>query len=189
MHPAFSAEKLVVLRKTKGYSQEKLAAAAGINIRTLQRLEKNEVQPQPHTLKILAEALEVPIADLLIEEVTGPARPTVPDTLLALVHFSCLGGMALPLGNLFIPFTIWLYKKQQFPGINDDVKKLLNFQISITLAIFVALILFFAIPDLGWMLIVVKSLAMCMFLFPVISGFNSLKKRPAFYPLLIKFLK
>lgn len=183
MNPAFSAEKLVLLRKTKGYSQEKLAGKAGINIRSLQRLEKAEVQPQPHTLKMLADALEVPVKDLF-----DTAPPQKSSSMKALLHFSSLGGMVFPLGNLIAPLALWLYKKQQFPEISEDARSVLNFQISMTLYIFIALALFFSIPSFGWMLILIVLLALCMFLLPVIGGFNTLKDRSFFYPLTIKFL-
>ncbi len=43
------------LRLKEGYSQRELAIKSGLSERTIQRIEKNEVVPNPHTLKVLGE--------------------------------------------------------------------------------------------------------------------------------------
>ena len=46
------------LRLKKGYSQRDLSVKSGLSERTIQRIEKNEVTPTPHTLKVLGEIFD-----------------------------------------------------------------------------------------------------------------------------------
>jgi len=57
-------EKIIGLRKSKGISQELLAENSRISPRTIQRIEKGESTPRPYTIKIIADALQVPVEQL-----------------------------------------------------------------------------------------------------------------------------
>tara|TARA_B100001113_G_C20563387_1_gene385714 strand:- start:111 stop:410 length:300 start_codon:yes stop_codon:yes gene_type:complete len=46
------------LRLKAGYSQKELSIQSGLSERTIQRIEKNEVNPNPHTLKVLGEIFD-----------------------------------------------------------------------------------------------------------------------------------
>ena len=46
------------LRLKEGYSQKDLSVKSGLSERTIQRIEKDEVSPNPHTLKLLGEIFE-----------------------------------------------------------------------------------------------------------------------------------
>jgi transcriptional regulator with XRE-family HTH domain len=83
------------IRRLRGLSQRELAKKAGVSPATVYELEVGKrPTPRPSTLRKLAEALEVEIADLLGE----PAVPLVeaPDTgqeepsVIALVHDAAL---------------------------------------------------------------------------------------------------
>ena len=63
-----NAELLRSLREERSWSQEELAIAAGLNLRTIQRIEK-EASASLQSKKALAAALEVSIHDLDHEEV------------------------------------------------------------------------------------------------------------------------
>ncbi len=184
MTSTFSSEKLIELRKLKGYSQEKLAEKAGVNIRTLQRLEKTDVNPQPHTLKILADALEVSIDDFM----ATPAED-MPTQMPALMHFSGLSGTFIPLGNVLVPFLFWLYKKKQFPELDSHAKQIVNFHLSNTLYIYSTMIMFFTVPYMGVILIVIILLGLSILIFSILNGFRVLKNQTPIYPLTIKFWK
>ena len=80
----FSSDKLITQRKLQGLSQDKLAEKAGISIRTLQRIEKNEVNPQPYTLGCLADALGIQIEDL-----TASIEPIFSSLNLNINPFNC----------------------------------------------------------------------------------------------------
>ena len=56
--------KISSIRKSRGLSQEKLAEDAGINIKTLQRIEQGITTPHGETLKRLARALDIEIKDI-----------------------------------------------------------------------------------------------------------------------------
>jgi transcriptional regulator with XRE-family HTH domain len=62
-----NAELVVKLRKNGSWSQEELALASGLNLRTIQRIEK-EASTSLQSRKALASALDVDIHDLNIEE-------------------------------------------------------------------------------------------------------------------------
>ncbi len=51
--------KIKDLRVLKGLTQEDLAERTQLSVRTIQRIEKGEVDPRTYTLNLLAEALKV----------------------------------------------------------------------------------------------------------------------------------
>ncbi len=57
-------QKLSELRLEKGMTQEELATATGISLRTIQRIELGQVKPRIYSLKKIAEALKVDFSDL-----------------------------------------------------------------------------------------------------------------------------
>jgi len=58
-------EQLARLRELKGYSQRALAKESGVSPATIYELENGRRRPNPSTLRKLASALEVEVADLL----------------------------------------------------------------------------------------------------------------------------
>ena len=52
-------QKILELRKQKGFTQEELVAQCNINVRTIQRIEAGEVNPRSYTVKIILEVLGV----------------------------------------------------------------------------------------------------------------------------------
>ena len=78
------AATLVAHRKRLGLSQEELAEAAQLNLRTIQRLEKGETLPRGFTLQALAHALALPIETLTAAAEAAPLPPApVPAALPA----------------------------------------------------------------------------------------------------------
>ena len=77
-----SGTKLRDLRVRRGLSQEVLAKRVGYDVRTLRRLEQGKSQPQPSTLKALADALKVEPADLL-EDADGDTGSTAAQPAVA----------------------------------------------------------------------------------------------------------
>ncbi len=62
-----SMNKLIALRKKKGLSQRGLAKRSGITNVTIARIETGVYDPRLSTLRRLAKALRVRVADLLNE--------------------------------------------------------------------------------------------------------------------------
>lgn len=189
MEIQFSSEKLITQRKLQGFSQEKLAEKAGINIRTLQRLEKNEVTPQLYTLRSLADSLGVKIEDLTVSAPTGITAEK-PARQLALLHFSATTGCVFPLGNLIAPLLLWFYKKNADDAWDRQAREILNFQMSWLLYLFLVLVLYFTIPVLPFLVFLIPVIVFLNILFfPIYSGFRVINNQTPFYPLTIPFLK
>lgn len=185
----FSPDKLITLRKLQGLSQDKLAEKAGINIRTLQRIEKNEVKPQPYTLGCLADSLGVTIEDLTISVPISVKEEKSPREL-SLLHFSALAGCVIPLGNILAPLFLWLFKRQTTDTWNKHALKVINFQISWLLYLFVALALYFTIEQLAFLVFLFPVITITnIVILPVYSGVLVIKNKIPFYPLTIHFLK
>ena len=56
--------QIVQLRQERGWTQEKLATESGVGVRTIQRLESGN-EASLETLSLVADALRVPVRDLL----------------------------------------------------------------------------------------------------------------------------
>ncbi len=56
-------KKIAEIRNIKGLSQEELAKKAGINVRSLQRIEAGHVQPRAYTLRVISEVLDFDLND------------------------------------------------------------------------------------------------------------------------------
>ena len=78
------AKKLVYQRKLKGYTQEELSEKTQVTIRTIQRIEKGDVNPHLQTVKLLAAALNVEVEDLLVLE--NPKEEIIVKKWLILLH-------------------------------------------------------------------------------------------------------
>ena len=56
-------------------------------------------------------------------------------------HLSALAGFIIPFGNLLGPLVIWQIKKNEMAFVDDQGKEALNFQITVTIAMLVSLVL------------------------------------------------
>jgi transcriptional regulator with XRE-family HTH domain len=127
------SDQIRTLRKSKGLSQEALAENAGINLRTLQRVESGNAEPRGETLRLLAQALEIPVEELAATSIPSPAVVKEDTGFLKLMNLSALTLWFIPLGNILIPLGFWIYRKNQIQGVNELGKRILNFQITWTL--------------------------------------------------------
>lgn len=125
--------QLLKLREQKHLTQEELAEKAGVSVRTIQRIEAGTV-PKGHTLKTLAETLEVSKEDLLDVETEELNNNLL---WLKLINLSSLVFMWIPLGNILAPLIISAIKKEK----NVMVKQLVSLQIMWTILALVAFLL------------------------------------------------
>lgn len=137
MKNAELARKIKELRSRKGFSQDELATAAQLNLRTIQRIESGETEPRGDTLKRLATALQLS-HDELIE--WAEEEDT---TMLMLLNISALSFIAFPLLGIITPFFLWVSKRNKIKKLKDTGKQLLNFQITWCIIIFSLNIIFF----------------------------------------------
>lgn len=56
-------KRIKEIRLKKGLSQEELAEASKVNLRTIQRIENNETKPREKTLQLIFNALEIVIIE------------------------------------------------------------------------------------------------------------------------------
>ena len=53
-------------------------------------------------------------------------------------HLSGLTGLAIPFGHVVGPLVIWLIKRDELPFVDEQGREAVNFQLTATLALFVA---------------------------------------------------
>ena len=124
MSKGLLAEKIESLRKSKGITQESLADQSSINLRTLQRIEAGQTEPRGNTLRLIAQALETPLEELL--DFIKQADPA----FLQLMNLATLSFWVIPLGNLVLPLILWIMKRDKVQGVYELGRRIINFQIT-----------------------------------------------------------
>jgi len=116
-------KKIAEIRKQKGLTQEEVSERAKINLRTLQRIEKDETEPRGNSLQGICAALGVPVENILdygkIED----------KSYLVYMHLSVLTGTVIPFGNIILPLIFWLNKRDRIALVQQQGANILNFQI------------------------------------------------------------
>lgn len=101
-------------------------------------------------------------------------------------HLAALAGfVGIPFGNLLGPLIVWLIKKEEYPFVDEQGKESLNFQISMTIYAFVALLLCLVL--IGFILLI--ALVVVDVLFIIIASIKTSKGESYSYPATIKFIK
>lgn len=183
------AQKITTLRQAKGWSQELLAENAGINLRTLQRIESGHSSPRGDTLRRLSKALGTELEVLFDASLT-------PDTAtLRLLHLSVMSFPIVPLGNLIFPAILWITRRDKVKYLYEHGQNLLNFQVLITLLwnglLFLTLYLRYAIEERrysGQLLIGLFILGLSAWLYPlIVSWLISKNPQRLYYPRITLF--
>ena len=65
-------ERLKELRTGLNYSQKELSEKTGLTLRTIQRIENNEVKPSLYSLKVIEEALKTDLSEYVKKSDTKP---------------------------------------------------------------------------------------------------------------------
>ncbi len=112
--------KVSELRKEKGFTQEQLAEFCEITPRTIQRIESGEVEPRAFTRNSLSNVLEFDLGKNDLENERF---------WMAALHLSSMFCIVL------IPLLIWSWLKSRSYQIDKHGRQVLNFQISMTLAL------------------------------------------------------
>jgi transcriptional regulator with XRE-family HTH domain len=180
--------KISKIRKQKGMSQEQLSDLSKINLRTLQRIEKDENEPRGNTLKQICEALKIPIEELV------DYGKTEDSLYLFFLHFSVLSVIIIPLGNIIFPLILWINKKDSIYDVNKQGKNILNFQIAfsfVNIFIFgIAMYCAFTSHNPKSFFIFYYSLIILNVTFALFCAISVLKRKiKLFYPNPIKFVK
>ena len=170
--------KVRELRIKKGMTQEELAEKTDLNVRTIQRIEKGEVDPRSYTLQVIAAALEIEYNEL-VEESENKENQLMEDKLwLTLLHLSGIFFFIFP------PVIIWLLKKETVKDMNKHTVDVINFQISMFIYLVIAGILTFIVIGIP-LAIFLGFFGLIMVLINTIKVING---TPYKYPLSLKIL-
>ena len=181
--------KIRELRKLKGLSQEELAESAGVNLRTIQRIENNENEPRTTTLNLICEILELTPEDIL------DYGKQIDKSYLSLFHLSVLTFLVIPVGNIIIPLILYMTKKDKIIGLKEIGASVLNFQILWSVFAYVSITLYavFKIMHYAYhsiFLYIFIGLYIVNILLPIVSAVFSTKgKTESLYPKLIQLIK
>ncbi len=131
------ANRLIELRRRKGFSQEFLAEESGISLRTIQRIEKGETQPRGDTLQRIAKGFGVTSEELIDWKLEKNS------SYLVLLNTSALSFLFFPILGVLIPLVMWVSKKNNVHKVDEVGKEVVNFQITWCLFIFLFYLLIF----------------------------------------------
>lgn len=177
-------KNLVYQRKLKGYTQDELSEKSTVAIRTIQRIEKDEVNPQLQTIKLLSNALEIEVDGLMILE--NPKEENLQNKWLLFLHGSPLLGFIFPFSVLF-PLFIWLHKREDNSIYNQHGIKVINFQLSVTILYILAFISLVTVE--GWGFLFFIAVVPFNILVITYNVFRAITAEKCFYPLSFPFLK
>ena len=190
-------QKVAELRQQKNITQEQLAEDCQVSVRTIQRIESGEVEPRAYTRNSLSKFLEFDF---------GQDNTENESFWLAALHLSSMFVIVL------IPLLLWSWKKNQSYEIDRQGRKVLNFQITMTLILFGGLcfaVIFLPVlillggefsPGGTEKMVVMVGLAsltalpfiavgIFSFYQAIVNTMRSLSDRQVHYPLSIQFLK
>ena len=179
------SENLIYQRKLKGLTQEDLSDKTTVGVRTIQRIEKGDVQPHLQTVKLLAVGLEVNVDDLLVLD--NPNEEVIERKWMLLFHGTPFVGLIIPFANVLIPLFIWISKANDNKIYDAHGRAVINFHCTINLLIIISLLLFFPFPGINFFG------TGAVFLYGIIVSImnisSALSSQTYNYPLSIPFLK
>ncbi len=178
-------ENLLYQRKLKGYSQDELSQKTTVGVRTIQRIEKGEVQPHLQTIKLLAVGLEIEVDDLM--PIENPKEETIQRKWMLLIHGSPFFGLLIPFGNVLFPLFIWISKAEDNKIYDSHGRAVINFHGTINLLLLATLLLFFLLPGLNFFF--TGAVFLYGIVVSTINVFAALGSGTCNYPLSIPFLK
>ena len=176
--------RLKYQRTLKGLTQEQLSNDSTVGIRTIQRIEKDEVTPHKQTVKLLASALEVCIEDILI--IDNPNEEAIQKKWMLLIHGTPFLGF-IPFGNILFPLFLWIHKSRDNKVYDLHGKSVVNFQCSLTIYFIISLLLFFPFPGFNFFL--TGAVVLFGIIVTVRNILTSINRGTCYYPLSIPFLK
>lgn len=116
----------------------------------------------------------------------SPFPPSAPDERQwrVILHLSALLGLVLPCGNIAGPLVVWLIKKTDFPGLDAEGRKVLNFQISYAIYMLIA-----GVSICLWVGVVLFPIIYILWLvFTIIGSVKASNGEPYEFPFTIKML-
>jgi hypothetical protein len=128
-----------------------------------------------------------------------PATPTPPPgpesqarTWNMLCHLSALAGFIIPFGNMLGPLLVWQIKKNEIPSVNVHGKAALNFQITVTIAALIGMVVAVVLSFVcvGFLLIpIVILIGLAGLVFAIIAGIKANNGEDYKYPFSFQLIK
>ncbi|MGB1307930.1 MAG: DUF4870 domain-containing protein [Oceanihabitans sp.] len=178
-------ENLLYQRKLKGYTQDQLSEKTTVGVRTIQRIEKGEVQPHLQTVKLLAVGLEVEVSDLIVLE--NPNEEVIKRKWMLLLHGSPFLGLIIPFASVLVPIFLWIHKAEDNKLYDAHGRAVINFHCTIVLLFIISLLIFFLIP--GFNFFITGAVVLFGLGFSIKNVLSALSNQTFYYPLSIPFLK
>lgn len=100
-------------------------------------------------------------------------------------HFAAFLGLVFPFGNLLGPLIVWQIKKELDPFVDEQGKEALNFQISVSLAAILCVLLMVVV--IGFPLLALVSIGALVL--TIIAGIKVNEGQPYRYPFSWRLLK
>jgi uncharacterized Tic20 family protein len=101
-------------------------------------------------------------------------------------HLSALAGFVIPFGNLIGPLVVWQMKKDTMPLVDQHGKEALNFQITVTIAALICIVLMLVL--IGIFLIMIVGLGALVF--TIIAGIKVANGELDYkYPFALRLIK
>ncbi len=179
------AKNVLYQRKLKGLTQEELAEKTQVTVRTIQRIEKGDVNPHLQTIKLLAVGLGVNLDELM--PLDNPREESIQKKWLLLIHGTPCLGLVIPFCNILFPLFLWIHKSEDNTVYDNHGRAVVNFHSTITLIIIIALLSFFILPGLNF--IALFAVLLFSIVITLINIFRALNGQKYWYPLSIPFLK
>ncbi len=160
-----SGKRVQEARFRCGLTQEELAGKCDINVRTIQRIENDEVVPRAGNLKIIGEVLG--------EDFNQTGNSSSEDRLwIVLMHLSSI----IPV--VIVPVIIYSLKKDEISGIEKHWKSVVNFQITMCIVLFSSSLLI--IFGIGVLLLI--ALGPVISVITIINTLKVMNEQPCNYP-------
>lgn len=127
--------RLKAIREQKNLTQEELSEKSKISVRTIQRIESG-TEPKGHTLRALAQTLEIEESLLLQEEIiisqednevkteVAEESESVNYSMIKMINLSSLLFVVVPPLNILAPFLLMFITKQR----NSLTKQIISLQ-------------------------------------------------------------
>ena len=191
MENSYLATRVKENRTRSGMSQEALADKTGLSHRTIQRIENGESNPTGDTLQRLSTALGVNPDDLMdwtIKEDNG---------YLIFMNIAALSFVIFPILGILIPFIMWTSKKDQLKDVHKIGVRLINFEITWFVFLFlIPLLLFLSVKtgllenlNLSTIIIVTVAMYLLNIVAITMNTFRIMRKKHVWYYSPIRFLR
>lgn len=124
-----------------------------------------------------------------IEPTEGPDKDA--RTMGMLCHLAALAGYMIPLGNVIGPLIVWLIKKDEVPFVDDQGKEAVNFQITVTIAIVLCVVVGVATCGIGFFITapVMAAIGIVSLIFTIIAAVKANEGNYYRYPMTYRFIQ